>query len=60
MNKNPLDQFEIINYISLNAPLLANLHLSVNNISLYLTTSVLIILILNELTINYDKIVSNK
>ena len=34
---SPLDQFEIRNLISLEAPILGNLHLSISNIGLYLT-----------------------
>ena len=56
---SPLDQFEIRNLISVNAPILANLHLSVNNIGLYMAISIYIALVLNLITTNYDKIVSN-
>lgn len=56
---SPLDQFEIRDLISVNAPLLANIHLSINNIGLYLTISIYITLVLNIITRNYDKIVSN-
>ena len=44
MNKNlfieissPLDQFEIRNLLSIDAPILANMHISLTNIGLYLT-----------------------
>jgi F-type H+-transporting ATPase subunit a len=57
---SPLDQFEIINLFSLDAPILGNLHISLTNIGLYLTIGFLLILILNVLTTNYNKIVSNK
>lgn len=56
---SPLDQFEIRDYLSINAPVLANLHLSISNIGLYLTTGFLIALYLNILAINYNKIISN-
>ncbi len=56
---SPLDQFEIRNLISLDAPLLANLHLSLTNIGLYLTVGAIICLGLNTLATNYNKIVSN-
>jgi len=56
---SPLDQFEVRDLLSLNAPILGNLNLSLTNIGLYLTIGVLIILILNILTTNYNKIVSN-
>lgn len=38
---SPLDQFEIRNFLSLDAPILANLHLSLSNIGLYLTIAAL-------------------
>ena len=57
---SPLDQFEIRNLISLDAPILANLHLSLTNIGLYLTISAFIILTLNIVGNNYDKVVSNR
>lgn len=56
---SPLDQFEIRNLLSLDAPILANLHISLTNIGLYLTIGAFIALTLNLLTTNYDKIVSN-
>jgi F-type H+-transporting ATPase subunit a len=56
---SPLDQFEIRNFISIDAPILANLHLSVTNIGLYLIISALITLILNLLATNNNKILSN-
>lgn len=57
---SPLDQFEIRNLLSLDAPILGNLHISLTNIGLYLTIGGLLILALNVLTTNYNKIVSNK
>lgn len=56
---SPLDQFEIINLLSLDAPILGNLHISLTNIGLYLTIGGLLILTLSVLTTNYNKIVSN-
>lgn len=56
---SPLDQFEVRNFLSLDAPLLANLHISITNIGLYLTIGSFIILTLNLLATNYNKIVSN-
>lgn len=56
---SPLDQFEIRNLISLDAPVLANTHISLTNIGLYLTFGAFIALTLNLLATNYDKIVSN-
>lgn len=56
---SPLDQFEIRDYISLDAPILGDLHISVTNIGLYLTFSVLFILAINVLSSNYNILVSN-
>ena len=56
---SPLDQFEIRNLLSLDAPILSNLHISLTNIGLYLTIATAIILTLNVLTTNYNKVVSN-
>ena len=56
---SPLDQFEIRNLLSLNVPILADLHISLTNIGLYLTTGAFIALTLNLLATNYNKIVSN-
>lgn len=57
---SPLDQFEIRNLLSLDAPILANMHLSLTNIGLYITVGTFLILSLNVLATNYNKIVSNK
>jgi len=56
---SPLDQFEVRNLLSLDAPVLGNLHLSVTNIGLYLTVAAIILLSLNELANNSQKIVPN-
>jgi F-type H+-transporting ATPase subunit a len=57
---SPLDQFEIRNLLSLDAPILANIHISLTNIGLYLIVGMFLILSLNVLATNYNKIVSNK
>lgn len=56
---SPLDQFEIRDLISLDAPVFGNLHISVTNIGLYLTIAGLFILVINLLSTNYNKLVSN-
>ena len=56
---SPLDQFEIRNLLSLDAPILANLHISLTNIGLYLTLGAILVLTLNVLATNYNKVVSN-
>ena len=57
---SPLDQFELRDLLSLDAPIVANLHISITNIGLYLTIATLAILFLNFLAKNYEKVVSNK
>jgi len=57
---SPLDQFEIRNLLSLDAPILANIHISLTNIGLYLILGMFFILSLNALAINYNKLVSDK
>jgi len=57
---SPLDQFEIRKLLSLDAPILANIQISLTNIGLYLTIGAFLILTLNILATNYNKIVSNR
>ncbi|MGI8429966.1 MAG: hypothetical protein ACR2OB_11845 [Solirubrobacteraceae bacterium] len=56
---SPLDQFEIRDLLSLDAPILASLHISTSNIGLYLTIGAFIALTLNLLATNYNKVISN-
>jgi F-type H+-transporting ATPase subunit a len=56
---SPLDQFEIRNLLSVDAPILANLSLSLTNIGLYLTIGGYFLFILNLMSTNNNKIVSN-
>jgi F-type H+-transporting ATPase subunit a len=56
---SPLEQFEIRNLLSLDAPIMGNLHLSLTNIGLYLTISIFFIITLNVFATNDNKIVSN-
>jgi F-type H+-transporting ATPase subunit a len=57
---SPLDQFEIRNLISIDAPILANIHISITNIGLYLTIGAFIVIFLNVLATNYNKVLSNR
>lgn len=57
---SPLDQFEVRDLISLDAPILLNLHLSLSNIGMYLCLAAVVVLVLHLLATNYNKIVSNK
>jgi F-type H+-transporting ATPase subunit a len=56
---SPLDQFEIRDLLSIDAPILGNIHLSITNIGLYLIIGVFFILTLNLLSTNYNKLVGN-
>jgi F-type H+-transporting ATPase subunit a len=56
---SPLDQFEIRNLLSLDAPILGNLQISLTNIGLYLTIGAFFALTLNLLATNYNKVISN-
>jgi len=56
---SPLDQFEIRDLISLNAPILGNLSLSLTNIGLYLTIAGYLVFVLSLVSNNNEKIVSN-
>lgn len=56
---SPLEQFEVRNLLSFDAPILGDINLSITNIGLYLTIGALIVLTLNILATNYNKIGSN-
>lgn len=56
---SPLDQFEIRSFLSLEAPLLANLHIFLSNIAFYLTIAAFISYLVNLLARNYNIIVAN-
>lgn len=53
---NPLDQFEILNLIALDAPIFNYTYISITNIILYLTVGTLIIIALKLVSTNYNKI----
>ncbi len=56
---SPLDQFEIRDLLSVETGIFGNYHISITNIGLYLTIGVVLILALNLLSTNYNKLVSN-
>lgn len=56
---SPLSQFEIRDLLSIDAPLLGNLHISLTNIGFYLIIGIFLILTLNLLSTNYNKLISN-
>jgi F-type H+-transporting ATPase subunit a len=56
---SPLDQFEIRDLLSLDAPILGNLHISITNIGLFLTLGLVFILVMNLLSTNYNRLVGN-
>lgn len=53
---NPLEQFEIRDYITIDMPILFNIHLSFNNMIEYLLKTFLIIILLNIMTTKVNKI----
>jgi len=55
----PLNQFELRDLLSIDLPVLGNLHISITNIGLYLMISGSFILILNLISTNYNKLVGN-
>jgi F-type H+-transporting ATPase subunit a len=57
---SPLSQFEIRDLLSIDAPILGNLHISITNIGLYLTIGAFFLLVINLLSTNYNRLVSNK
>jgi hypothetical protein len=56
---SPLTQFEIRDFLFLDAPVLGNLHISITNIGFYLTIGAFLILALSVLSTNYNKLISN-
>lgn len=56
---SPLSQFEIRDLINIDTPVLLNLHISMTNIGLYLTIGAFFLLVINILSTNYNKLVSN-
>ena len=56
---SPLTQFEIRDLLSIDLPILSDLHISMTNIGLYLTIGLVFTLILSILSINNNKLVSN-
>ncbi|RYE15357.1 MAG: hypothetical protein EOP34_03560 [Rickettsiales bacterium] len=56
---SPLDQFEIRNLISLDAPVLGNLSISLTNIGLYLSIAGLLVFTISLLSNNNNRVVSN-
>lgn len=57
---NPLSQFEIRDFFNVKLSFLNNLQLSLTNIGLYLILGASFILIINLLSINYNKLIGNK
>lgn len=53
---NPLDQFDIIKLIALDAPIFNYTYISITNIILYLTVATLIMIALKLVSTNYNKV----
>jgi F-type H+-transporting ATPase subunit a len=56
---SPLNQFEIRDLISLDGHILGNLHIAVTNIGFYLSIGFFFLLVINVLSTNGNKLVSN-
>ncbi len=56
---SPLNQFEIRDLFSIDAPILGNLHISMTNIGFYLTIGAFFLLVINLLSTNSNKLVGN-
>lgn len=56
---SPLDQFEIRNLLSIEAPLLGNLSLSITNIALYIIIAGYLVLTVNLMSSNGNKLIPN-
>nr|YP_009681558.1 ATP Synthase Subunit 6 [Pseudocercospora fijiensis]QDO71979.1 ATP Synthase Subunit 6 [Pseudocercospora fijiensis] len=57
--KSPLDQFEVRDLLSLDAPIIGNLSLSLTNIGMYLTIAGYLIFFISLLCTNQNKILPN-
>ncbi len=57
---SPLDQFDIKSLLSIDLPILGNLHISITNIGFYLIIGAFFFLVIHLLSTNYNKLVSNK
>ena len=57
---SPLNQFEIKDLLSLDAPILGNLHISITNIGFFLVIAAFFILGLSILATNFNKLVGNR
>ena len=57
---SPLTQFEIRDLLSIDLPILGDLHISITNIGFYLSIGAFFLLVINLLSTNYNKVVSNK
>jgi len=56
---SPLDQFEVRNLLSLDAPILGNLSISLTNIGLYLTIAGYLVFVLTLMSNNNNRVISN-
>ena len=57
--RSPLDQFTIREWLTLMAPILANLHFTYTNMTFYLTIVAFVVVTLSLLAINYEKVEAN-
>ncbi len=58
--QSPLDQVEVQTFVSLDAPILGDIHLSLTNSGLYLIIGAFTVLTLNILITSFNKVISNR
>lgn len=58
--KNPLEQFEIRDLLTLNGPIVGNMQFSLTNITLYLILGTIIVLNFNLINNNMSRLISNR
>lgn len=56
---SPLEQFEIRDLLSLDLNIFGNYHISITNFGMYLTIGFIFLIIINLISTNYNKLVSN-
>ena len=57
--ESPLDQFDLRNLLSIDAPILGNINISLSNIGLYLSLSIFIIVCINVLATKHNKVIAH-
>ena len=56
---SPLDQFNIVNLLNIDVPLLFNIYISLTNIGLYMILGTILIITINLIATNNNRILYN-